>query len=321
MTRVLVTGASGFVGRVLCDVLARSGYLVRGAFRSEHPLSPGVTERVVVGEIASTTDWTAALDGVDAVIHTAARAHVLYDGADNSRLYMETNALGTQRLADAAVLAGIGRFIYLSSVKVNGEETTDRAYKPEDEPHPIDAYGTSKWMGEKYLTQIAAHGRMETAIVRSPLVYGPGVRANFLRLLCWVDKEWPLPFGAIDNRRSLVSIWNLCDLLLRLLRSPCVSGRTWMVSDGEDLSTPELVRRIGRAMDRRVRLLPVSPVMLRFVGGLTGRRAEVARLCGSLVLDVVRTRAELGWVPPLPMDEALERTVSWYLAERQPLAR
>ncbi len=318
MTRVLVTGANGFVGRTLCETLTRSGYLVRGAVRDDRPSMPGVTEKVVVGEIGGTTDWTVALDGVDAVIHTAARAHVLHDAPDNSHLYMETNARGTERLADAAADLGIRRFIYLSSVKVNGEETTGRAaFSANDEPQPRDAYGVSKWLGEKHLADVADCAAMETATVRSPLVYGPGVGANFLRLLRWVDKGFPLPLGAVDNRRSLVSIWNLCDLLQRLLQAPVPSGRTWMVSDGEALSTPELVRRMGRAMDRRVRLLPVPPKLLHLLGTMMRRQAEMARLCGSLVIDAAQTRADLQWSAPIPIDEALARTVLWYRSTLQ----
>lgn len=321
MRHILVTGANGFVGRTLCDTLAQSGYLVRGAVRSDRVSSPGIVEKVVVGEIGGATDWTAALDGVDAVIHTAARAHVLHDAPDNSQIYMETNARGTQRLAAAAAAAGVRRFIYLSSVKVNGEETAgSAAYTAQDEPNPQDAYGTSKWLGEKYLAEVAARGAMETATVRSPLVYGPGVRANFLRLLRWVDRGLPLPLGSIDNRRSLVSIWNLCDLLQRLLQAPLPSGRTWMVSDGEDLSTPELVRRMGRAMARPVRLLPVPPGLLNLLGGMTGRRAEVGRLSGSLVVDASPTRADLEWTPPVSVDVALERTVRWYFSGGRPVA-
>jgi UDP-glucose 4-epimerase len=157
---------------------------------------------------------------------------------------------------------------------------------------------------------------METVVVRSPLVYGPNVRANFLRLMRWVDKERPLPLGAVENSRSLVSIWNLCDLLLHVSKHSAAPGRTWMVSDGEDLSTPELIRRIGAAMDRRVRLLPVPPGLLRLAGGLLGRRAEIARLCGSLAVDITQTRRELEWSPPITVDEAIARTVEWYSSSR-----
>lgn len=315
MTRVLVTGATGFVGQTLCDVLTESGYVVRAALRNDRSIPPYISERAVVGDISATTDWRAALRDTDVVIHVAARAHILGDPSANSNLYIETNSRGTERLANASAGAGIRRFVYLSSVKVNGEQTTDRPYTTDDVPYPQDAYGTSKRLAEEHVSEVAAATDMEAVIVRSPLVYGPGVRANFLRLLRWVDKERPLPLGAIENTRSLVSIWNLCDLLVRVLEHPLAPGRTWMVSDGEDLSTPELIRRIASAMSRRVRLVPVPVHVLSLFGRLTGRKAEIARLCGSLAVDIDRTCSELGWSPPIEVDEALARTVAWYLAE------
>jgi nucleoside-diphosphate-sugar epimerase len=315
MTRVLVTGATGFVGQTLCDVLVRSGYVVRAALRYDCWIPACIGEKSVVGDIGSTTDWRVALRGVDMVVHIAARTHVLHDSSVNSNLYLETNARGTEQLARASALAGIRRFEYLSSVKVNGEETTDRAYTPHDEPRPRDAYGTSKWIAEKHVIETAAATGMETVIVRSPLVYGPGVRANFLRLLRWVDNGWPLPLGAIKNCRSLVSIWNLCDLLVHLLKHPLAPGRTWMVSDGEDLSTPVLIQRIASAMSRRAMLLPVPVDLLNLFAGLFGRKAEIARLCGSLTVNIEETCRELDWSPPIKVNEAIARTVSWYLSD------
>jgi nucleoside-diphosphate-sugar epimerase len=315
MMRVLVTGAMGFVGHTLCEVLARSGYVVRAALRDDRSIPACIAEKALVGEIAAATDWRTALRGVDFVLHLAARAHVLHDANTNSDLYMETNARGTEQLANASAHVGIRRFVYLSSVKVNGEQTTDHAFAADDIPHPEDAYGTSKWIAEKHVREIAARSGMETVIVRSPLVYGPKVRANFLRLLHWVDKQRPLPLGAIHNRRSLVNIWNLCDLLLCVLKHPLASGCTWMVSDGEDFSTPELIQRIATTMDRRVRLLPVPVGLLRLFGGLIGRGAEIERLCGSLAVNIEPTCRELTWSPPIRVDEALARTVNWYLSD------
>jgi nucleoside-diphosphate-sugar epimerase len=312
VTRVLVTGATGFVGQTLCNVLARSGYVVRAALRSDRSIPDGVSEKSVVGDIGAATDWQAALRGVEVVVHLAARAHVIHDSPINSDLYVETNARGTERLAIASAHAGVRRFEYLSSIKVNGEETTDHAFSSHDEPRPRDDYGTSKWLAEKHVMEIAAKTGMEAVVVRPPLVYGPGVRANFLRLLRWADRQWPLPLGAIKNSRSLVSVWNLCDLLVLLLKHPSAPARTWMVSDGEDLSTPELVQRIALAMGRRARLWPVPEHMLRFVGALTGRKAEIGRLCGSLTVTIEETRRELGWSPPTNVDDALARTVYWY---------
>lgn len=316
MARVLVTGATGFVGRTLCEVLQRAGYRVRAALRNQGDAPIGAAESVVVGNVA-TADWTSALVGVDFVVHAAARAHVVRDSDSNSRIYFATNVEGTTRIAQAAVAAGVRRLVYLSSVKVNGEENERSPYKPSDAPQPRGVYGQSKWLAEKSLLEIAANTAMDAVIVRPPIVYGPGVRANFLRLMRWVDKGWPLPLGAIDNRRSLVSIWNLCDLLVLLLQSPAAPAKIWMVSDGEDLSTPDLIRRIAEAMGRRARLLSVPVVVLRALGKASARSDEVARLCGSLRLDVSRTLDELGWSPPLTVDQGISRTVKWYLSEHR----
>lgn len=315
MKRVFVTGATGFVGTVLCRVLADRGYLVRAAVRPGRALPDGAVEHTVVDDLVTYSSWPSALAGVDFVMHLAARAHVLNDSQQNADRYVAINAEATQRLAQAAAEAGVRRFIYLSSIKVNGEETTGRAYSSVDVPRPLDAYGESKWRGEQHVFSVANAGSMQATIVRPPLIYGPGVRANFLRLLRWVDAERPLPLGAIDNRRSLVSIWNLCDLLVRVLESPAAAGRTWMVSDGADFSTPELIRSIATAMNRRARLVNVPVGLLQFGGLLTGKRAEIARLCGSLAVDIDATRRELDWAPPLTPSEAISRTVQWYLSK------
>jgi nucleoside-diphosphate-sugar epimerase len=316
MSRVVVTGSTGFVGRALCETLAASGFVVRAVLRNDVPAPRGAVERAVIGDISSHTNWKEALAGADAVVHLAARVHVMHDGPANADAYMETNARGTLRLAQACVEAGVPRLVFLSSIKVNGEEAGDRAYSADDVPQPQDAYGSSKWAAEQSLMGLAAQGGMKVAIVRPPLIYGPGVRANFLRLLRMVERRWPLPLGAIcHNRRSLVSVWNLCDLLLHLVsRPPALSG-TWMVSDGHDLSTAELLRRLGQTMNRPVRLVAVPEGLLRVAGTLLRRNGEVARLCGSLVIDITRTREELGWSPPLTVDEGLTRTSAWYLAE------
>jgi UDP-glucose 4-epimerase len=241
----------------------------------------------------------------------------MQDSAANGELYLETNARGTARLAAESERAGVRRFVYLSSVKVNGEETTGRGYSATDPPLPEDAYGLSKWHAEQQLQQIAAASRLVCSIVRSPLVYGPGVRANFLRLMRWVDKGIPLPLGALENKRSLVGVWNLCDLLAHLLKTEISSGGIWMVSDGEDLSTPELIRRIARAMNRRALLPRVPPTFLSTVGRFLGKGAEVRKLCGSLAVDITATCRELAWSPPVSVDDGLARTVNWYLGERR----
>jgi len=314
VTRVLVTGASGFVGRVLCDTLLEAGYAVRAAVRSlDSPRGSQLMERIAVGDVVD-ADWKHALQGVDCIVHAAARVHV-DDSRSDANLHQQTNAYATRRLAGAAVEAGVGKFVYLSSIKVSGEGA-DGPYRADDEPRPQGAYADSKLLGEEYAFQAGTMGGgMDVAVVRSPLVYGPGVRANFLRLMQWVDKGWPLPLGSVDNRRSLVSIWNLCDLLERVLATPQAAGSIWMVSDGEDLSTPELVRRIGKCMSRRVRLVRVPIPVLQVGGALLGRTKEISRLCGSLVVDMSRTRDELRWSPVVSVDEALARTCAWFVSE------
>jgi nucleoside-diphosphate-sugar epimerase len=314
MTRVLLTGATGFVGRALAPALAEAGYTVRAALRTErHVAPPGCAETVVVGDIGTNTDWSAALRDVEHVVHAAARAHVLRDKA-NPDAYLETNARGTQRLATAASTGGVRRFLFLSSVKVNGEQTRGRAYTSADEPRPRDPYAISKWIAEQRLREVAAAGSMEAVLVRAPLVYGPGVRANFLRMMRWVERGWPLPLRSVNNSRSLISVWNLSDLIVNLMRNPAAPGGTWMAADGEDLSTPELLTRLGRALGRRVRLLPVPVGLLRLAAVAVGRGEQIARLCGSLVVDVSQTRNQLGWSAPVAVDEGLARTAAWYLS-------
>jgi nucleoside-diphosphate-sugar epimerase len=311
--RVLVTGATGFVGRTLCETLLRRDIRVRAAVRDARVDLGNPVEICQVGEIGRGTDWGRALDDVDCVMHLAARAHATGRRAGSqSALFQEVNAAGTARLVDAAVRGGVARFIYLSSVKVNGEATTGRPYSAHDEPKPTDAYARSKWQGELAVHDPALSARMGCATLRAPLVYGPGVRANFLRLMRWVDRGTVLPFGAVRNLRSLISVWNLADALIRVAEHQAAPGRIWMVSDGEDVSTPDLIRALGRAMGRQVRMVSVPLALLRLAGALTAHGAEVAKLCGSLVVDATETRSILQWTPPLTLPQGLDRTVAWY---------
>lgn len=320
MSLVLVTGATGLIGRQLCQEAAHAGQRVRAALRREAPLPPGAAEAVVVGEIGAHTDWQAALCGVDSIVHLAAVAHANLRSQDDVRACFEINERGTQRLAEAAGRWGVRRLVYLSSVKVNGEDSGRGVYTVLDPPDPQDFYGISKWRAEQHLAEIATHADLQVTIVRSPLVYGPGVRANFLRLLRCVDLQLPLPLGAVENRRSLVSVWNLCDLLLHVLTNTAATGRTLMVSDGEDLSTPELIRRLAAAMERKARLVRVPVAVLEALGSLLRRKGDIDRLCRSLAVDITKTSSELGWRPPVPLDEGLMRTVRWYREGRSLLA-
>jgi nucleoside-diphosphate-sugar epimerase len=315
MSHVFVTGATGFVGKVLCETLTHSGHRVRAAVRQDGVPPNGASEQVVVGSIGPKTDWDTALDGVEVVVHVAAMAHRMRDARANRDAYMEVNALGTQSLAEAASARGVRRFVYVSTIKVNGGDSSARPYRASDLPRPDGDYGESKWLGEQHLFAAASRCGMDAAVVRPPLVYGAGVRANFLRLMNWVDRGLPLPLGAIHNRRSLVSVWNLCDLLARLVAHGRPVGGVWMVSDDDDLSTPDLVRRIAATMNRRARLIPVPQSWLAALGTLTGKEAEIARLCGSLTVDVEATKAGLEWMPPLSVREGIARTTEWYFRE------
>lgn len=308
--RVLVTGASGFIGTGVCTVLNDAGFIVRAAVRRDR--IPRTPEQVVIGDVHAGTDWSRALEGVDCVVHLAAHAHVLGPDGRDLELYTEVNGRGTRQLAGAAARAGVARFVYLSSVKVNGEQTGERPFTAADVPQPQDAYGQSKWLAEQYLQEVAAGSAMSCQIVRPPLVYGAGVRANFLRLMRWAESGWPIPLRSVQNARSLVSLWNLAEFLSVLAAAPAGVAGTWMISDGEDLSTPELLRRLALALARPLRLLPVPVPLLMRAARLLGRDAEFRRLCGSLVVDISQTRARLSWSPRISVDEGLARTVAWY---------
>lgn len=309
MERVLITGGTGFVGRQL--VAALSKHSVRLALKSA-PDRHLDSDAVVVGDINDRTDWSHALKGMTSVVHLAAHVHVMNATAADQRRFEIVNVQGTRRLAEAAVAHGINRFVFLSSIKVNGESTDGVPMSAGQEPHPVDYYGISKWRAEQVLFQIAAQSQMAAVAIRSPLVYGPGVKANFLRLMSWVANGVPLPLGAVDNKRSLVSVWNLCDLIRTTLESPSIPSGPVMVSDGEDLSTAELIKRLAAALDRPTKLIPVPVFAIRVLGTFLGKSNEVSRLVGSLSVDIEDTRRKFAWSPPLSVDESLRRTAIWY---------
>jgi nucleoside-diphosphate-sugar epimerase len=316
MSRVLVTGATGFVGPALVEALLAAGHRVRVALRRDAALLPGV-EYTMTGGVGPATDWRPALLGISAVVHLAARAHVTETGADALERFRAVNSAGTRHLAEAAAAAGVRRFVFLSSVKAMGESSLrDRALTEADTPAPEDAYGISKREGEIALLDVAASSGLEPVILRAPLVYGPGVKGNFLRLMRLVDRGIPLPFGAVANRRSLVARANLAAALALCLRHPDAAGETFLVADGEDLSTPELIRRLARALERPARLFPLPPALLSRVGRLIGREPEIARLTGDLAIDSGTIRARLGWQPVVAVDEALAETAAWYRSRR-----
>jgi nucleoside-diphosphate-sugar epimerase len=255
-----------------------------------------------------------ALQGMSAVIHLAARVHVMTDhAADPLREFRLVNTGWTERLARAAASQGVRRFVYLSSIKVNGEQN-DRPFTELDPPNPHDPYGLSKWEAEQALTSVSSQTGIETVVVRPPLVYGPGVGGNFLQLLNSLRRGIPLPLALINNRRSLLYRGNLVDALVTCVRHVRAAGQTYLVSDGEDLSTPELIRRLGRAMGLAVRLWPVPLPVLRAVGQLLRKQAMIDRLLGSLQVDSSKIRRELDWRPPFSVDQGLTDTAAWYCA-------
>lgn len=303
--KTLVTGATGMVGRALCELLIARGYGIVPALRRP----AGLSNEVVTGDIGPTTDWHMALEGCDAVVHLAARVHVMEDAAKNPlALYRETNTEATLNLARQAAQAGVKRFVFVSTVKVNGEGR-DAAYRETDVPEPEDAYAISKWEAEQGLHEIARETGLEVVILRPPLVYGPGVKANFLRLMQAIQMGCPLPLGAIRNRRSLLYLGNFVDVIRVCIEHPAAAGQTFLLDDGVAVSTPELIRAVARAMGRSARLLTVPVGVLKLVGVLVGKRAAVARLTGSLFVDSSAIRSRLGWTPPYTLQHGLGATV------------
>ncbi|KTG16291.1 MULTISPECIES: SDR family oxidoreductase [unclassified Guyparkeria] len=304
---VLVTGASGFVGRALTErLVSLQGRRARAGVRMESRSVPAGAVPVVVDLQDASSDWSEALDDVTAVVHCAARVPGATNGDEAA--YRQVNVDGTLRLAKAASDAGVRRFVFLSSVKVNGESSpVGKPFTPNDSPAPEDAYGRSKLEAETGLLELARETGMEVVIVRSPLVYGPGVGGNFEMMRRWAAKGIPLPLGAIRNRRSLVGLANLVDFLLTCLHHPAAVNRVWMVSDDDDVSTTELLQRLGQAVGRPARLIPVPAFLLRLIATLLGKRAVARRLCDSLQVDVIESRSRLGWRPAVTMADELSR--------------
>ena len=313
MTQVLVTGANGFVGKALCSTLTAAGWQVRKAVRRpglSTSDSPNTT--VEIGEIGTDTDWSEALDGIEIVIHLAARVHVMTETADDPLTeFRRVNTIGTEHLARMAANCGVKRFVFLSTIKVNGESTV-APFTEKDPPHPEDAYAVSKWEAEQHLLQVSQEKGLDVIIIRSPLVYGPEVKGNFLRILRWVDSGIPLPLGKVENSRSLVFLDNLVDLLRHSLEHPAAVNKTFLVADDVAMSVPELIRQIAGAMGKKCRLVPVPLSFLQLGALLLGCSRHLSRLSDSLQVDNRFVKKCLDWTPPVSTQEGLLKTVQWY---------
>ena len=309
--RILVTGSSGFVARALIPVLVLRAHEPSAVARRAQDKSHAGLRSFGVGNIDGATKWSTELRGTDAVIHLAARVHVMHDSAsDPLAEFRRVNTEGTLNLARQAATAGVRRLVYLSSIKVNGETTVpDRPFTSNDSAAPHDPYGISKHEAEVGLREIARTTGMQVVIIRPTLVYGKGAKGNFKSLMELVARGLPLPLGSINNRRSFVGIDNLVDFIVTCLEHLAAANETFLVSDGEDLSTPDLIRRMARAMNRPARLLPVPVWALKAVALLLGKGGAVQRLCGNLQVDISKSRTLLGWNPPVSVDEGLRRAV------------
>ena len=314
---ILVTGATGLIGRAVVErLLTLPGCPVVAAVRSTPARLPAGVDHVCVANLTGDADWRASLTGVDTVVHLAARVHVMHDtNIDPLAEFRRINVEGTLNLARQAAAAGARRFVFVSSIKVNGEQTAPgRPFRVDDAPAPGDPYGVSKLEAEQGLRNLASETGLEIVVIRPPLVYGPGVKANFLRMMTWLHRGYPLPFGAIDNRRSLVALDNLVDLIITCCQHPNAAQQTFMVSDGEDISTTELLKRTAAALGRPARLIPVPAGALRAVARALGKADVAQRLCGSLQVDINQTRRLLGWAPVVRLDDALADTARQFLA-------
>jgi nucleoside-diphosphate-sugar epimerase len=308
VAKVLITGSTGFVGRRLRACLATKGRDLRCAVRTPSPDE----NSIAVGDIGPDTQWEKALNEVDTVIHTAARAHIMKDEVpDPLAEYRNVNVEGTLNLARQAAEDGVRRFVFISSIKVNGEQTPlHQPFTAEDTPAPEDAYGISKMEAEQGLQALAAETGMEVVIIRPPLVYGPGVKGNFATLMRLVEKGIPLPLGAIHNKRSLVALDNLVDLIITCIDHPAAANQVFLAGDGEDLSTTELLRGVANAMGKPARLIPVPAGVLMLGATVLGKKAMAQRLLGSLQVDISKAREVLGWEPVVSVETALETAVN-----------
>ena len=316
--RVLVTGASGFVGSAVARGFASRGWQVAAAYRQRPALLPDGIEGFVVPDLLDAAGWHAALRGVDAVVHCAARVHVMHEVlADPLQAFRAANVEGTALLANAAQQAGAQRFIFISSAKVNGESTSPgRPFRSDQVAHPVDPYAVSKFEAETRLAEVSARTGLRVTTIRPPLIYGPGVKANFHKMMAWLHRGIPLPFARLENRRSLLALSNLVDLIVCCAEHPAAANQTFLASDDEDLSTTELLRRLGAALHRPARLFSLPPGLVTLSARLLGRKAALDRLYGSLQLDITPTKTALGWRPPVTVNKALQKAADAFLSKQ-----
>lgn len=303
--RVLVTGGSGFLGRNLLERMYLCGIPARASVR--RPVeSGGRWETVLVGHCDGSTDWSAALQGIDAVVHCAARVHVLREAsASPAAEFRRTNLDGTRNLAEQAARAGVRRFVFVSTIGVNGSATTDHAFRADDEPDPNGDYARSKYEAERALLALSRESSLEVAIVRPPLIYGHNAPGNFEQLARWVRRSVPLPLASVSNRRSFAAIENVTDLLVKCTVHPRAVNQVFLVSDGTDISTAEFIQAMARAAHVPCRLMPIPLALMSLLAGLAGRREQLEKLTASLQLDISKTREQLDWRPPVALDQAM----------------
>jgi nucleoside-diphosphate-sugar epimerase len=337
MPSALITGATGFIGQAACKQLLACGWDVKGTVRSVSQTKPVLPSGVIacsVDSLGPGTDWRAALHGIDVIVHLAARVHIMKEIAEDSLMeFRQVNTHATERLARMASQTGVKRLVFLSTVKVNGEKTVfhphplplrrysgqapgeRERFSETDVPNPQDAYAVSKWEAEQALKRVGDETDLEVVILRAPLVYGPGVKGNFLRLLQAVKSGIPLPLASVNNSRSLIFVENLVDAIMICATHPQAAGKTYLLRDNEDVSTAQLLKRLARAMHRPARLWPFPPAALRFAAQLLGMSAEAERLLDSLQVEDSKIRKELGWKPSFSVDEGLMETAKWFLSQ------
>ncbi len=323
---VLITGASGFIGRAVSSALWAKGYRVRCAVQTpgtsllsgretEGATGSTVPEEVAITDISRDVYWAPILEGIDSIVHLAARVHVMDERGENSlAAFRRTNTMATENLARAAAVARVKRLVFLSTIKVHGERSPGRPFREIDPLLPADPYAVSKVEAEKLLHEVSLETGLQTVVLRPPLVYGPGVKGNFLRLMRWIARGVPLPLASIINQRSLLYVGNLADAISKAIDDPRAASETYLVSDDEDLSTPDLVRRIAHALGAKPRLFRCSEKVLYQLGQLLGRLDDVARLVESLQTDTAKIGRSLDWRPPYSVETGLAETARWYHA-------